>query len=292
MSRSDPDAAPSPTARGRWRSVLAEDAGRTPLLLLAIVLLLLPAVLDVEPIGIAAAPFTNTIAAVFAVVGVLVTARLVNRWTMLREQDDAIVRFRGLSRIAFRSLSQTVNDVGRMLLAPVHGIDLRVLGVPGVDRQDVDDYLSPILRAGGSPHGGMVTGFWREDDEGALRERPETLMREEGFPAQMFLMTARARRRLQDTLADWAPVMVTVPGAASELDAGWGLSDALVRSAERWRLLALEGTAASEADRLASADDYLDAVRHYRVWLEDLQARADLPTKGYTSQRAGDTGGL
>jgi hypothetical protein len=234
---------------------------------------------------VAAEPFTNTIAAVFAVVGVLVTARLVNRWNALREQDEAVARFRGLSRIAFRSLSQSVNDVGRMILAPVLAIDIRVLGIPGVDRQDVDDYLRPIRRAGAAPRTGMVPGFWRDVDDEALVRQMTALLRDPDFAAQMFLMTARARRRLQDTLADWAPVMVTVPGAAAELDAGWDLSDALVRSLERWRLLALEGDGASDVDRQVAVDDFINAVRHYRSWLDALQGRADLPTKGYQPQR-------
>lgn len=265
-------------------SFLADDAGRTPLLVLAVLLLLLPSVLDVAPVGQFAEPLTNTIAAVFAVIGVLVTARLVNRWNALREQEEAIVRFRGLSRIAFRSLSQAVNDVGRMLLAPVLGIDLRVLGIPGLDRHDVADYLAPAARAHSSSTTGVISGFWQTLSDDELAERTRRLMSEPDFAAQMFLMTARARRRLQDTLADWAPVMVTVPRAAGELDAGWDLSDALVRSQERWRLLAQAGDASTETDRERALIDFVDAVRQYRTWLEGLQGRADLPTRGYVSE--------
>lgn len=272
--------------RSGWKAakrVLADDAGRTPLLLLAITLLLLPSILDIDVVGHAAEPFSNTIAAVFAVIGVLVTARLVNRWNMIREQEEAIARFYGLSRIAFRSLSHTVNDVGRMILAPVLGVDLRVLGIPGLGRTDVDDYLAPSRRLGDVAPNGYSSGFWELPDEGHLRELVMRLLSDPEFAPQMFLMTARARRRLQDTLADWAPVMVTVPRAAGELDEGWGLSDALVTSQERWREMAFKGVSTSEEERRRAIDAFSEVVVQYQTWLSALQKKADLPTQGYVS---------
>lgn len=270
----------SPSGWRAARRVLVDDAGRTPLLLLAITLLLLPSILDIDVVGVAAEPFSNTIAAVFAVIGVLVTARLVNRWNAIREQYEAVQRFRGLSRIAFRSLSHTVNDVGRMVLAPVLGVDLRVLGLPGLDRADVEEYLAPSRRFGLIPADGYASGFWEVPDQGDLRDRILRLLNDPEFARQMFLMTARARRRLQDTLADWAPVMVTVPGAAGELDAGWGLSDALVVSQAGWRKMAYLGSSASQNDRDGAIEAFVHVVAHHQTWLDQLQERADLPTRG------------
>lgn len=288
MSREDPSSTLSRGGSPSWwkaaKRVIADDAGRTSLLLLAIILLLLPSVLDIDVIGVAAEPFSNTIEAVFAVIGVLVTARLVNRWNVIREQDEAVARFHGLSRIAFRSLSHTVNDVGRMILAPVLSVDLRVLGIPGLGRADIDDYLAPSRRLGIVAPDGYSSGFWALPDESHLRDRVMQLLDDPEFAPQMFLMTSRARRRLQDTLADWAPVMVTVPRAAGELDEGWGLSDALVRSQERWRQMAFKGSSASEAERSRAIDEFREVIVHYQTWLSALQKRADLPTQGYVTE--------
>lgn len=248
--------------------------------MLAIALLLLPSILDIDVVGVAAQPFSNTIAAVFAVIGVLVTARLVNRWNEMREQHEAVQRFHGLSRIAFRSLSHTVNDVGRMVLAPVLSVDLRVLGLPGLDRADIDDYLAPSRRIGLPGADGFSSGFWQLPDHDHLRDLVTRLLEDPEFARQMFLMTARARRRLQDTLADWAPVMVTVPGAADELNDGWGLSDALVLSQAGWRKMAFLGDSASEAERGDAVAAFLNVVVHHQTWLDQLQERADLPTRG------------
>ncbi len=70
----------------------------------------------------------------------------------MREQEEAVARFHGLSRIAFRSLSHAVNDVRRMIVAPALSVDLRVLVIPGLDRADVDDCLGHV------PRGGVILG--------------------------------------------------------------------------------------------------------------------------------------
>src|SRR5690606_32901691 len=97
----------------------------------AIALMLLPALWDVPWLADVTGGFANTTEALFSVLGVLVTAGLVNNWNRRRSEERDRLRYDGMSKVAFRSLAQTVNDVGRMLLAPVVGANLHAAGIPG-----------------------------------------------------------------------------------------------------------------------------------------------------------------
>jgi hypothetical protein len=267
---------------------LRDDAGRLPLILFAVLLLLLPGILDLEVLGAAAKPLTNTIAAIFSVIGVLVTARLINRWTAEREEEQARQRFQGLSRIAFRSLSQVVNDVGRMILAPPLGIDLRLAGIPGFTAAEVDEYMA-ARRAAGMPDAAQPkSGFWAPSDNDDLAKLFRVLATQSAFAPAMFVVVSKARRRLQDAFADWAPVMVSVPQAMEELEHGWELSDCLVRLLERMRTLALSPGSINPSDIEHALAQYLLTVSEYRQWLEMLQIRAQLPSKGYAPSEGSD----
>ncbi|MDJ0322906.1 hypothetical protein QMG61_03895 [Cryobacterium sp. PH31-AA6] len=254
----------------------------------AILLILSPALLDFRGLSDATKDVAHTRDALIGLVGILVTARLVDAWSKRRTQEQDKDRFRGISTIAFRSLSQTVNDVGRMLLAPLVGADLYSAGIPGFEKGDHATNLATLGALGIQPQPHAISGFWDQIDDHKLGIDLTALCSQPEFAELMFRVTSSTRRRLQACMADWAPVMVTVPEANEELEPGWELSDQLVLLAESWRSLAAALTDRSSLPATAEIDrvrgHYFTTIQQYRSWLEVLQQHAKLPTKGFITQ--------
>lgn len=257
------------------------------MLLVAAVIILIPSLLDFEPIDNLTRGAVHTRDAVIGLVGVFVTARIVDTWSRLRTEDRDRNRFRGISTIAFRSLSQTVNDVGRILLAPLVGADLHSAGIPGFSQADHDLNVRLLKSREIEPQAGLAGGFWSDLDDVQLRTNLLVLCADAEFVTLMFRASSTARRRLQDAMADWAPVMVTVPAANDQLGPGWRLADQLVLLAESWRALGIglfndpvapDPVAIERVER-----HYFEAVSQYRTWLDALQPHARLPTRGYAA---------
>lgn len=221
----------------------------------------------------------NTIGAISAVVGVVVTIYFINAFSELRVARQEEQRFRNIKKIAFRSLSQTVNDLGRRLIAPVSGVDLHRAGVPNVTREEVTNYQERLLRNGLEPLS-VSSGFWGSISHQTLDSRLKILTKDPSFVEEMFRCTSKARRELQSALADWAPVMVRVPMAYEDLAAGWPLADELVQLSEAWRSIEVLQEYGREFDSAEARDIYARTLTSYRSWLEQLQSNAELPTRG------------
>lgn len=249
-------------------------------LVAAVALVASPALLDLDALSWLPQELPNTVQAALALVSVFVTAVLVDTWNRSRTEEQDRRRFEAMSVLAFRSISQGVNDAGRIMSAPVIGGDLALAGVPGFHPGDAAADADRLERLGLDARGAFRTGFWRVDDEDQLAERVRVIATDREFASRMFQTTSRGRRRLQEVLADWAPVMVTVPDAAESLGAVWELSDHIIESAEAWRAIARgEGEPDPElVDRAATA--FMGAYRRYLDLLAPLQEKAELPTVG------------
>lgn len=251
-------------------------------LIAAIVLLLSPSLFDLHWLEDATAGFSNTRGALFSVVGALVTAGLVNTWNKKRADTRDKLRYEGMSKVAFRSLAQTVNDVGRMLLAPVVGADLYAAGVPGFTPEHHQQNLANLRALSIQPDFVPTSGVW-DDAVGRqqLLVNLRALCSQGGFPELMFRTTSAARRRLQTAMADWAPVMVAVPGANEHLARGWPLADQVVLLLESWRdltsVVASGSPSPSDLDRVA--EDYAETIRQYQAWIQELIPLAGLPSR-------------
>lgn len=250
-------------------------------LIAAIALLLSPALFDIEWLAEATAPFQNTRDALFGVLGVFVTAGLINLWNKRRAEKRDKLRFDGMSTVAFRSLAQAVNDAGRMILAPVVGADLHAAGIPGFSPADHQRNLNQLRAIDIDPDFSPQSGVWDEAVHGhALEEVLLRLCALDGFPEQMFRTTSAARRRLQTAMAEWAPVLVAVPGANEQLGYGWPLADQIVRLLESWRTL--KTVIASGQDRDAALDrvaaEYVETIRQYQAAIAELVPLSRLPT--------------
>jgi hypothetical protein len=256
--------------------------GDTWFLMAAILLLLSPSLFDLPVLDEATADFRNTRGAVFSVVGALVTAGLVNAWNKKRADTRSRLRYEGMSKVAFRSLAQTVNDVGRMLLAPVVGADLHAAGIPGFTHEHHQQNLDNLRAQSIEPDFRPTSGVW---DDAVSREQVLAnliaLCAQDGFPELMFRTTSAARRRLQTAMADWAPVMVAVPGANEQLARGWPLADQIVLLLESWRdLLSATASGTPTENVLARvAEDYAETIRQYQAWIQDLIPLAALPVR-------------
>jgi hypothetical protein len=221
----------------------------------------------------------NTIAAISAVVGVITTIYLINAFSDIRLARQEEQRFTNIKRIAFRSLSQTVNDLGRRLMGPVTGIDLFDAGIPNVSPEEVLNQRKRLKRFGLSPLE-VSSGFWGSISSETLNQRIRILLQDPTFAPEMFRATSKARRELQSSLAEWAPVMVRVPQAYEELSAGWPLADQIVRLAEEWRSVQIAQAKQLEFDISILLLTFEETISSYRSWLEELQSNAELPTRG------------
>jgi len=255
----------------------------TPWLVLgaACLLLLAPAALDFIPLR--ASGLSNTVGAVTGVFSLMVTIFLVDRFAKMRQEERDRSQFRELSRIAYRSLSQCVNDVGRRILGPIAGIDLHQAGIPGIGSDQVGVFLSRLEKANMAPLT-VNSGFWNSLPVAELADRIPQLLADPSFANEQFRFTSQGRRELQLALADWAPVMVLDPDANSKLQEGWPLLDALVVLAEAWRDVSGEGQRSNPETVEHVKACFVRTVRHYRTWLESLQVHADLPTRGSSTR--------
>jgi hypothetical protein len=255
------------------------------LLVLAMLLILSPAMFDIPSLGSRVVGLKFTLDAVTGLVGVLVTARLVEAWSKRRADERDRERFNGISTIAYRSLSQCVNDVGRTMIAPLIGADLFSAGIPGSTSQEHQRNLLMLASVGLDPAPRQTSGFWDELDSAQMFARLELLGSRPEFAEVMFLATASARRRLQDSMADWAPVMITVPLGVERLEPGMALADRLVLLAESWRSLALLEVGSETENRSAclsrAMSHYQETIKLYRLWLAELQPLAKLPSRGF-----------
>jgi hypothetical protein len=253
------------------------------LLVVAVVVILSPSLLDVAGIDLDEAGVKYTSDAVLSLVGIFITARVIDAWSRRRQAALDTRRFAGISTIAFRTLSQTVNDVGRMLLAPVIGGNLYAAAIPGFTPEHHAENLESLRLSNVDPQRQALSGFWDSIDDAKLVADLRVLCADPEFVDRMFRVTAGARRRLQESMADWAPVMVTVPEANEQLEPGWLLADRLVELAESWRSLGID--LAEQRDPAVATEravgHYRGTILSYRGWLEELQLRAKLPTRGY-----------
>jgi hypothetical protein len=223
--------------------------------------------------------FSFTISAFFSIISVLVTIYLINEFAEIRLAKQEEERFKSIKKIAFRSLSQTVNDLGRRLIGPIAGVDLNVAGVPQVSKEQVQNYRKRLINFGLEPMT-VSSGFWGAISTEELNDRIKVLLKDRTFSEEMFLSTSKARRELQSALAEWAPVMVRVPQAYEDLAAGWPLADKIVLLAEEWRAINICNDREEKFDSSKVLDSYSDTIKTYRIWLEDLQRNAELPTRG------------
>ena len=266
-------------------SSMARFARRHSLVVLASLLILSPSVLDWNGVSAATRNVSHSRDAVLGLIGIFVTARIIDILGKRRAEKHDKERFQGIATIAFRGLSQSVNDIGRILLAPVVGANLYAAGIPGFTEEDHVANIAQLNRLNVEPQSPATSGFWNQIDVEKLAVDLTTLSTSEEFVKQMVRTTSLARRLLQKSLAEWAPVMITVPAANDELHPGWILADQLVLLMESWRSVAFQMSTGSDIrlEGVRARTHYLETVRQYRSWLEQLQGHAKLPSRGFVT---------
>lgn len=277
-----PAAAPVPEKSSLW-TVLR----RNPSLFGAVLLLLAPALLDL-PGSVSTyltARWGNTIDAIMAVLGVLVVARVVERWNKSESERADIVRFQRLAEIEFRSLTQAINDARRAVMAPLCGVSLAKASVPGFGEDDHLADLSFLAAAGLEPMPHPRFGIWYLDSALALGDRIGPLARVPGFAEHMFRRASRSRRLMQEAVSRVALVAVGVPHVVHELQDALALSSVFVELQEHWRALDAHGVDDDDA-RAATVAGTVRALQECDRVLEGLRTRAAVPAGWPTADDA------
>jgi len=250
-------------------------------LITAVVIMLTPILFDIEPIGELTEPYKNTRDAIYALVGVLITANLINVWIKQRGEKRDRERFAGVSVVAYRSIAQAVNDAGRMLLAPVIGADLYSSAIPGFGPEDFIHDVKNLRAAKLKTDFLPTTGEWDRDfDLARLEPNLLALCQLPDFPAEMFRRTSRARRLLQESMATWTPVVLNVPGINEPLSGAWKFSEDTVKLLEAWRALMVSRIKEQPTEEHVSTAiaQYLVTIKQYQSWIREIRPRLDLPT--------------
>lgn len=145
--------------------------------------------------------------------------------SLLKERDAR--RIRKVSTVAYRSLAQHANDVGRHLLAPLNGADLYALAIPGAGREDAQVARARLDSLGLATSFDETSGSWRHAGPVSHDATLRALLGDEQHVRDAYRTTAASRRRLQEATALWAPVMLTSRQFAEHLGDARVLTDAI-----------------------------------------------------------------
>lgn len=219
----------------------------------------------------------------FAATSLLVTVFLVDKFAQLRQEAREREQFREVRKIAYRSLSQSVNDVGRRLIGPLVGANLFLAGIPRVTPNDVERYQE-VLQATGLERIEPKSGFWNAITEQEILSRFSQLSDDHDWLDLFFRFTTASRRDLQDGFSSWATVMNLDPEAREKLDEGWKLFDSTVLLSEAIRALRVSNADDRGQVKQNAEFQLVRTIGFYRKWLALLQEHAQLPTKGQFTQ--------
>lgn len=248
------------TLRHRW--VLA-----------ACTILMIPALQDVTGLTRISARYENTIDATFAVFSVLVVAGLIQKWTLDRQRERDEDRYKHISKLVFRGLSQAINDAHRVQLAPTIGKDLEKFGIPSPQTPSASAWQTALAEMHIDQLDDPNSGFWHEQYRPLLEKRLQNFVHNPLFVEAIFESTAFARRSLQTAFTDAAAIAQAIPLAAERLSSVADVADAIVQSQEAWRTAMVHGV--SDASAIISA--YLASIDATNATLMNLQTSADLP---------------
>lgn len=227
-----------------------------------------------------------TASTVTTVVTFVAVSLLVEQW--LKERSAAQLRL--VSSVAYRSLAQVVNDAGRSLLAPLVGADLQALAIPA-GSDDVAAARARLLRHGLEPTFDQSTGSWRGIGAASHDQVLRALCTEPAYVQMLFRTAANGRRRLHDSTAMWAPVMLGARSTSDDLGALRQLTDAMELLQERCRLGGvigrdLPGWVPDPGWLDALSRDFWAAVSTYESLRDDFAELAELPSDEIVLRRA------
>lgn len=203
---------------------------------LALLVLVVLAALDLLPPGrfwYARSPMTAAAVSTLlgTVFGFLLLSQVVEHWLHQREAN----RLRRVATIAYRSLAQYVNDAGRVLLAPLVGADLDALAIPHDWHGGSRSIAQRLRRRGIEPSFSEATGSWRGITRHAHGDVLVALLQDHEFVVSLFRCAASQRRRLQEAIALWAPIMLSSEQTIEDLCHLRDMTDALEFLQERLR---------------------------------------------------------
>lgn len=201
-------------------------------------------------------------------------------------KERQALKLERISTVAYRSLAQCVNDIGRNLLVPVTGINITRLGIPQIWPESQADVDARLERVGRRLGVAAVTGSWNaaERDEFAALAGP--FLEEVEFQHSLFLAAARGRRVLHDATAVWGTIMLVSSATAEDLAGLRDLTDALERLQELMRQTLSSSMA---PDWQANAvEAYWHAIECYQRLRDDYGDKAALPSDVIVNRKANE----
>jgi hypothetical protein len=209
-----------------------------------------------------------------------------------REQE----RLERVSAVAYASLSQSANDAGRRLLAPLNGADLFQLGIIAEDPgssgsgSSTETDRDRLRLHGFEPTFAELGGTWH-DQRALVDSRLPHLLGDEVFVRRVFRVASRCRRDMQAAAAQWAPTMIIDAERTEDLDQFRDLIYAVEKLIEKLRASHIVGrevegwtpTPEFVADAAAA---YWTAIGTYQDVRDHLVAKAKLGSDAWSDRMA------
>ena len=136
--------------------------------------------------------------------------------------------------VAYRSLSQASNDVARKLIAPLNGADLYELGLYKYDSEQWDRNRKRLKKLKLKPPVFEGEAIFDINDPYFAKALKRFINDDEGR-REYYVIIARARRDIQNTIGIWSPVMFTSSGLENDLGQFRKICDDLEELQELWR---------------------------------------------------------
>ena len=192
--------------------------------------------------------------------------------------------------MAYRSLAQGANDAARTLLAPLVGVDLYGLAVPGSAPEDVTRNRERLVVRGRGVGEFPASGSWPSGDRAQHEVTLRLFVDDVDFLRALFRSTASQRRRVQDATGLWAPVMFISHAHSASLADFRDVTDALEILQERTRaLLYCHESSVSPPSRVV--EEFINQFWATVAVCEAVRTRfgdaAELPSDSLTGRRRG-----
>lgn len=218
-------------------------------------------------------PMTAT--AISTILFFVAVTMLFERWLRGRQARQLEM----ISTVAYRSLAQQVNDVGRCLLVPFTGIDIDKLGIPQIWPETNIEVSKRLDKFGKRLPITPKTGSWNSAERQDFIRLANLFLTDPDFLQSLFLCVSRSRRLLHETTSNWAATMLVSTSTSGDLGKLRLLTDSLELLQERARAMIADPQDAPSEDLAGSVtEQYWQVICDYQELRNFYGDQAALPS--------------